>query len=312
MNFNRNFPFLKFLFVFIFLITISTSSNAQSGRETFVLDGTIKKTYKLDNGGTFLLSNRNGDINIESWDKNEVEVVIVEKRRARSEDIKIVIDSKSNRLNIRTDYPNRKMSFFYSSDRTSSANFTVKVPRNVHILTDSHNGNILIRGIKGDVEAETHNGRLQIEDLEGNVDVKSHNGNLYLENINGEITSVTHNGRIELDNIESVNVYAKTHNGSISGELSIDPRGRYEFNTHNSGVKLYIPHDSKVDIDVKSRNRSFSSDFKIDGDDRDYNRSSRRSRYSRNRNTRVTGEINGGGARLKISTNNGSVSLRKR
>lgn len=312
MNFNRSFVISKTLIAFLLVTIFTTTSYSQSGRETFVLDGTVKKTFKLDNGGTFSLSNRNGDIDIESWDKNEVEVVIDEKRRARSQEITIIIDSRSNRLNIRTEYPKQRMSFFYSSDRESSASFTVKVPRNVVILTDSHNGNIVIININGDVEAETHNGRIQADEVDGNVEIKTHNGNIYLSSITGEVSAITHNGRIELDNLVSSNVYAKSHNGSISSGMSIDPQGRYEFVTHNSGVKLYLPDDSKIDVDIKSRDRSISSDFKISGNDLDRRSSSRRSRYSRDRNTRVSGEINGGGARLRITTNNGSVSLRKR
>ncbi|MFC1563868.1 DUF4097 domain-containing protein [candidate division KSB1 bacterium] len=302
-----------FICVTIFGLLMASSLYGQTERERITLDGTFEKTYKLDPNGRFSIDNHNGDIEIESWDKNEVEVIVRERRGSYDEEIEISINSSPNRLNIVTRFPDRER-FNWNSGRRSEAHYRIKVPKNVEIIADSHNGEVKINTIEGEVEVKTHNGSIELRDITGDTRIESHNGDIELTNIKGNVITDTHNGNIWINAADGGEVRAKTHNGRIRGDITVDPRGRYDFEAYNGSINIDIPEDSKVDVEVYARYRNFTSDFDIEerlGRDRD---STSRSRYYRddNRRTRIYGKINGGGALLKISTNNGRIDIRKK
>ncbi|MCP4725208.1 MAG: DUF4097 domain-containing protein [bacterium] len=297
----------------ICIIVISSSVFAQSGREKITLEGTFEKTYSLDPDGRFSIDNHNGNIEIESWDKNEVEVYVRERRGSWDEEIEISITSRSDRLSIVTRFPDRER-FNWNEGRRAEAHYRIKVPKNAQVYAESHNGEIKVSSIDGELEVDTHNGSIDIRDINNNVRIESHNGDIEVINIKGEVNTSTHNGNIWIGNSVGEEVYAKTHNGRITGDIDVDPSGRYEFEAYNGNVKIDIPEDSKANVEIYARVRNLRSDF--DMEERSRSRSSSRDRsYYRNddnKRTRIYGKINGGGALLKISTNNGRIDLRKK
>ena len=303
----KNLGLILVLFLCIVLVS-EDSLFAQRNRETFTLEGTLTKTYKLNANGRFSVDNHNGRIEIESWDRNEVTIEVTERRGDRDERIIIKIDSSPDRIIVHTEYPDRERWGKWFQGERSKANYKIRVPREVSIFTDSHNGDIKVRGITGEVESETHNGAIFLEDINGNVSAQSHNGDIELLSLTGDISTESHNGKLTIENAYSDNIRAGTHNGRIRGEFVMDEDGRYEFTTHNGSVNITIPEDSKFDLIAHSRRNSFSSDFPVKDDDERGRRYRRRGSSS----TTISSTINGGGASLRISTSNGSVRLRSR
>lgn len=85
----------------------------------------------------------------------------------------------------------------------------------------------------------------------------------------------------------------------------------------NGRIRIAIPDNAKADITARTRPRDFHSDFDIFADyrDRDRDRRSRRYRYDYRYEDRITtfrGELNGGGARINISTSHGDVDIIKK
>lgn len=298
--------------ILVFFLCIDLVSGnplfAQRNRETFTLDGTLTKTYKLNVNGRFSVDNHNGRIEIESWDRNEVEIEVTERRGDRDERIEIEIDSSPDRIIVHTKYPDQRIWGIWFQGERSRANYKIRVPKEVSIITDSHNGDIRVRDINGEVESESHNGEIFLEDINGNVSAQTHNGDIELFSITGDISTESHNGGITIDNAYSDDIRAQTHNGRIRGEFVMDEDGRYEFTTYNGSINLTVPEDSKFDLIAHSRRNSFSSDFPVIDDDE------RGGRYRRrgSRSTTISSTVNGGGASLRISTSNGSIRLRSR
>ncbi|MCH8285940.1 DUF4097 family beta strand repeat protein [candidate division KSB1 bacterium] len=297
---------LSLFFLVILCVATQMSLYAQTGRDIIILDGRLLKTYTLNSNGRFSIDNHNGRIEIESWDRNEVEIEVIERRGNRDERIEIEIVYSAERISVHTEYPDRNnISFNWFRRQNSRADYKIRVPRNVSLTSDSHNGDIRIREITGRVDASTHNGNVIIEEVTGDVSGETHNGDVDFRGINGEIEAQSHNGGITIEDSQSSGIRASTHNGRIRGNFTVDENGRYDFSSHNGGITLSIPDDSKFDLVAHARRNSFSSDFPYD-DDRDRGRRNNRG----NRATRFTGAINGGGASLRISTSNGSVRLR--
>jgi len=314
----------------IFLIgnVMLADGEAQTKRESFVLDGSLHKTYSLERNGSFTLENHNGDIEIVSWDKQEVDIEIIERYGWEDEKIEIEIISSGNRLEVvarRPDFFDR--SWWGSNRQTPQAEFKVKVPKQVELDVNSHNGEIDVTDIEGKVMLETHNGRVTTNTVNGNVKIETHNGDIEVGNLTGDFQAESHNGEVELDvatgevdvrvhngsirfrDVKCKEMFAETNNGRIYGNFEPDDNGNYDFSTHNGRIDVSIPGESNLDVEVRCKLREFDSEFKEleelvrdrhdrwdDWDDR----------------VRVRGKINNGGGRLSMQAYNGSIRLRSR
>jgi len=319
-----------FSIMFMLSVLLITQSVSQTERETFTLDGALHKTYSLPDGGSFIIDNHNGKIEIESWDKQEVDIDVIERRGSTDDKIEIEITVSHNRIRIHTIQPDQDRWFWRVNWRSPSADDTIKVPKNVEIETKSHNGRIDIANINGDVEVNSHNGEIRILSITGDLYVSGHNGGVEIDRLDGSLTIKTHNGDIELDRINgdihakahnstirmrdvvSRDIYTETHNGRITCDFDLDETGRYEFKSHDGRLDIGIPENSKADVDIRSRRRNFQTDFDVIDYERDRDRRSRWSdRYDRrDRSLNIRGKINGGDARLSLTTYNGGIRLR--
>ena len=83
-------------------VVLSISSPGFASNETF------HKTYPLSEGGSFLLENVNGSVQVEGWDKDEVEVRAVKTSTNDPQDLErvtIEVVSEPGQVTVRTRYP---------------------------------------------------------------------------------------------------------------------------------------------------------------------------------------------------------------
>src|SRR5437867_5079531 len=89
------------------------------------------KTFPIDADGRISLNNVNGAVHISAWDRNEAQVDAVKRGPTKEalDEARIVIDSSSGSISIRTRYPE-------SSHRRDSASveYTLKVPRRARLF----------------------------------------------------------------------------------------------------------------------------------------------------------------------------------
>lgn len=279
-------------------LTVQTGVFAQTKRYNFILEGSLHESYPLAKGGFLYIDNVNGDIRIESWDKEEVDIEVRESGRGDDE-IEIEIFVRSKGIEIVTHYPESRR-----NRRRSKAHYTLRVPKQVEIDAKTINGDVEVSGISGPVEAQTTNGDVVTTSIIGNLRASTTNGNIEIRDVEGRVTARTVNQSIELRDVKSSDIKASTVNGSIRADFITGDRGVYDFSTMNGSVTVYIPEDSKLDVEVRCRSRQFRSDFDI-GD-----RDDRRRNWQMLRTYR--GDINGGGGSLTIRTMNGRVNLRAR
>ncbi|MFC1726881.1 DUF4097 family beta strand repeat-containing protein, partial [candidate division KSB1 bacterium] len=283
----------------------------------------------LKNGGSLYVKNVTGDIKITGWNKDKIEIDMV--RKGRRDDIEVYIDRRGNRIDIEVDYPDRDYRDNWSGRNNSgSVHFNISVPVetelelknatgdiivskiNSRIEANTATGDVEIREIKGNVYGHTATGAVKLYDIDGEVDGHSATGRISIKNT-GDVKAHCATGRIDILNTNGSDVDASVSTGDIEIELeNVNERGRYDFSSSTGDVMLVIPANTKADITARAKPRNFSSDFDIfeDEDDRYRNR---RSRYY-NRNSRRTyhGVLNGGGARIDLSTSSGDLDIRKR
>ena len=135
------------------------------------------------------------------------------------------------------------------------------------------------------------------------VDLRTINGGVRLNGLSGEIHAKTTNGGVKGQNIIPETLEASSVNGGIEIELGapLDSTDSVEISTVNGGASLQMPSESKATITARAVNggvRVNDLDIKQDEEPHEFERK-----------RRLNGTMNGGGAKVSISTTNGGVRL---
>ena len=262
----------KILFLSLLIIIsglLGQPAFASTAKETFT------KTIPFSPGGYLNLSNINGDVEIQAWERNEIEIIAYKEVKASEretaekllEKLVIIIEEKEGEVIIKTDYPRNSSGgdffgwLFGESGKSFSVQYEIKVPKQV------------------DLNIETTNGDVEVENIAGRLKLESTNGQISGREISGQSRCKTTNGSIKMEFTE------------ISGD------DKMTFKSTNGSIKLYLPDDFGADVDLKTTNGRISSDFPFTG---------------QKSKTHFSGTIIDNRNELSCSTTNGNIDLRKR
>lgn len=134
------------------------------------------------------------------------------------------------------------------------------------------------------------------------VDLRTVNGGVRLNNLNGAIYAKTTNGGVKGVGIVPTTIEATSVNGGVEIELAapLDTTDSVELETVNGGVELHMPSESKATIAARCVNGGIRKEgLEIDTE-------AAREGESRRR---LNGTMNGGGAKVNLSTTNGGIRL---
>ena len=215
--------------------------------------------------------NVNGNVTVEPWDSDEVELHIV-KRGFLTEDlddVEIAVGGDET-LRIERLFRDEEVGRVVVS-------LDVRVPSAFPVThASTSNGSVDVRGTVGDLEARTTNGYVDVRRVDGFVSVTTSNGSVTAFDVGGLDTARTTNGSIDVE-VPAIRgeTRIETSNGSIDAALAGD-----------LGAEL-VAQTSTGSIDASSLSLSGGT-------------------VSR---TRVTGSLGGGGPSLTVSTSNGTIEL---
>lgn len=232
---------------------------------------TWSRSYKLAENGRFELINVNGRITAEPADGAELVVEGRKTAKARSDEAAKELLTK---LEIREEAGESTVRVESRPPRLSGLSsheieWTVKVPKGVVLDLRTTNGGVRLNDISNEVHAKTTNGGVHGERLASNV---------------VEATAV--NGGVELE---------------IATPL--DTNGSIDMETVNGGVSLMIAPESKATIEARCVNGGVQvEEVGITRDDE-----GNANDWERRR--RLNGTMNGGGAKVRMSTTNGGVRI---
>ncbi len=205
-------------------LLMDTVVQVQSADET----ENFEKTYPLNANGRVNLSNVNGSIIVEGWDRNEVKLQYtkVADSKERLADVEVRIDSRADYFSAEVDYGNwRKGNDGWRSGKLN-VDFRLMIPRGAMIN-----------------EVETVNGSVTASNFTNFTKISAVNGSVKATNIRGTARLSTVNGEVEAD-------FDRLESGSkITGE------------TVNGRVNFTIPSDANATLKADSLNGSITNDF---------------------------------------------------
>ena len=276
---------LGMLFAVAFIFAVGCAASFRYTKE-------FCKTYSVKPGITISVYNRNGDIDISKWDKDEIEVrALITSNRGKGELDKVEIEvSTDGDMEIRTKYLKKRARV--------SVDYEIKVPANVIVgRLESSNGRLDLVGTKGPSVLKTSNGRIDVEDAEGDIDAETSNGRIEIENVSGYVNARTSNGRIKITGTAGIS-RIRTSNGRIKVEIPDIKGDEVEIKTSNGSVDVYISPDLNADIELDTSNGKISlHDIKLE--------------VSELKKTYVKGKLGEGGVRISVDTSNGNIKLYK-
>lgn len=86
------------------------------------------------------------------------------------------------------------------------------------------------------------------------------NGNIEVKNFNGQVQANNINGALTLENVGRV-IEARTINGDVKVSLKKNPEQESYYYTLNGDLRVIYPNDLSADIQLKSFNGDFYSDY---------------------------------------------------
>jgi hypothetical protein len=271
------------------LAAVPVAEAQEVGRnlDTWTWDG------RVESGKWFKLSSLNGPVSIEPSTDNSVHVRAekIVKRGSVTDvafqvvqsggDVRICAlwrrstcdeDGMHSRGNNDDDDSNRRSSV--------EVRFTVKVPAGVRVSAGTVNGQMRVSNVSSDVRASTVNGRVEVENVGGEVDANTVNGSVNVSTKSGPVSAGTVNGDVK------VRMNSLTQSDNM------------KFSTVNGEITLEAPENLNADVSIETVHGSISSDYPLQLSGRWGPR-------------HASGTIGKGGPRIRFTTVNGSVELRK-
>ena len=190
------------------------------------------QTYPLSPNGSVSVSNVNGPVVVESWDRNEVRIEatkIADSDETLAE-VEIDVDASGDRVSVRADH--------------KGSRFNAQMPRDRNRRVEVHFKLSVPRGARLD-EIATVNGQVTVSNFENSVKVSAVNGDINATNLKGAVKLSTVNGRVRAEITET----------SADNELNLS--------TVNGSIALVLPSDINATIKADSLNGSISNDFSL-------------------------------------------------
>jgi hypothetical protein len=283
---------------------------ALSGAQTLLgrTDSVFTWRGALPSGALLTVRNHNGPIDVRPASGSQVELRAEKRSRyGNLTDVAFDIRTEGNGdvticSTLRGNDPceNDRRSWDDDDDgrRSVSVAMTVLVPRGARVRVGTGNGAVSVERVGGEVSASTGNGRVNVLNTEGTVRVSTGNGDVQVRDAAGAVRVSTGNGRVSVTTAQGP-VEARSGNGDIDVRMTaLRAAEDMTFSTGSGDVRVTLPASYNGELDASTGNGTISSDFdlKVEG------RMSPR---------RVRATIGSGGARLRLSSGNGGLELRK-
>jgi DUF4097 and DUF4098 domain-containing protein YvlB len=230
----------------------------------------FERTVPLAAGGSFSLSNVNGSVQIEGWDREEAQISAIKASAGGAEEldqVEIAVHQSPGGVSVETRYPR-------GGRAEVSVEYRVRVPARVRLaLVSTVNGSVGVRNVFGAGRLVAINGNVVLARGAGCFSARATNGNVSLE----------------LVSLEGGPAFPWGGRGPGCGGINAQ--------TVNGSVVVALPADAGADLEARTQNGDFSSDVPLLAE------SSSAGRV-------IRGRIGEGGPAVALRTVNGSIRLR--
>ena len=271
----------------------------------------------LEGADTVVIEIEKGDITVETWDQDRIEIDIHERIKARNKDkaeelattVKFVSKREDSKLIVKPDFGD----FFNLRDNYYSA-LEIRIPKNLSLKLDTTHGDITVpemsgwveiisthgdinlAGCGGYAEIESTHGKIIVENVAGKLSAQTTHDDIRIRNVNGEVRAESTHGDIDLRGCENA-INLETTHGSIIIE---DASNKVIAYTTYGEIDLKVDENTGFSIKAKTSYDEIRATLPDDNFDADYNRD----------RTRLEGKYLDGKYQVTLETTHGSISIK--
>ncbi len=279
-----------------------------------------KKNFTGTDLKKIVLTTSGGDIQFESWEKNEVEVslFLTDKSDKRlkefNEKYERTYRMENGVVYVEVKQKSKSKWNFWLNFSGLGHRFKVYIPQAFAVQAKTSGGDVRVEGIKGVVTASTSGGDIHLQDISGIISISTSGGDIELDEISGSLEASTSGGdisgnklagKVEVStsggDVDLSGDYgqfeASTSGGSIEVSLSSKCDG-LDLSTSGGDIRITVPRLTAADLELKTSGggvrlaeaieENFSGKIKKD---------------------KVTGKMNGGGVQISAGTSGGSIRM---
>lgn len=299
---------------------IAAGSAAQTSATQRSTDSTFTWTGKMAAGTTLAVRTYKGDVSVRAAEGDVAEVRGVKResrwssrRRDRDRDrgsdvVEFTVQKEGSDVAVCAvpddaycdlEGMNHRHRGRWGDGDEEQANFTVLLPRGVKLMVSSGNGDVDVTGAGEEVRASSGNGEVRVFGANGGVRATSGNGAVSVEGARGPVSASSGNGRV-IVSTSSGPVTARSGNGDIEVSMSaVTGSDDMVFSTGNGRITVTVPSGFQGEIDANQPHGEIRSDFPITVTSGQIGRG------------RLRGTIGAGGRRIRMTTGNGRIEIRK-
>jgi len=265
---------------------------------------TIEKTYPMESGGQISIKGDEGFIKITSWDKNEVHLTMTKQAYSRSQkeadrqlnDLKIDIESQSDRLTIKVISPTEKRNFNFwnlldpdtwgKSYRSARVDFELKVPEKINLALVNDEGNVTVESVAGDLEIDVDEGDIHLKNIafetanlysdqgdihashianpEGRLTVSVDEGDVTLEKVVAQRVKIEcDEGKIEANGLQCRTCDITTDEGDVNVTPILGTADHFYITTGEGDISIYLDQSPNVSLDAETQDGFIQDDFQL-------------------------------------------------
>jgi DUF4097 and DUF4098 domain-containing protein YvlB len=260
-------------------------------------------TFAVDADGRLEVTQIEGVVRIEAWDRAEMRVVAS-------------YDEEEGRLEVRQSGGAIHVSAKGEWGEPVYAEFDITVPRRMalelsgaelEVSVDGTAGDVSVSTAEGDISLAGGTGNVALNAVDGTVTVSGASGKIAINAVdgdisvtraNGAVTATAVDGSVVLQEITSDNISVNAVDGDITYRGTISDGGRYVLSTHDGDLDVVIPEGSNARISVDTFSGDLETDFpfQFEGD------------FGKKR---ISFTVGTGKALVELSAFDGTISLRK-
>jgi len=235
-----------------------------------VMADDVHKTLDADAGSEVRIINTSGDIVVDGWSKNEVDL-----RADLDDGVKELVFERHGKeivIEVKLDQSRR---------RSHGSDLVVKIPQGSSLSVESVSADITVRDVRGrldlntvsgDIDSTVFESNVQTESVSGDVGIRGNgsnmrlqattvSGDIDLDKVAGEIGAEVVSGDITIVHSKGKEIKLQTVNGAINFQSELVEGGRMDVETVNGEVDIHFDGKISGRFDIETFNGEIDNCF---------------------------------------------------
>jgi hypothetical protein len=285
-----------------------------AGAVTAARAAPFEETVTAQPRGAVDVSNVSGSIDIAGWDKPELSV-----KADVGDNQKVLVTNERGHISVRIEGPESHGVGLFGVGSGGSVRLQVWLPRMSELNVTAVSADVTSKGmlaaqrlhsVSGEIRADVGGADNEIKSVSGDINLAGNaqpghfrldsvSGDVHLRNAAGDLDATTISGDLSAELSPANNVHLHTTSGEITLTGQVGSGAMIEAQTVSGDVKLHGAAPDGYEYEA----RSFSGDI----DDCFGKSAERNSQYGPGKH--LTGTLGQGGAKLRVNTLSGDISL---